>query len=275
MAFDWISVDQFAHSNNYSFRGDDPVSVYDVALGSFDPAETSAALAQCDCDQPEIREHEGIEYFAWGEGDGKADLQRRLDRPFYDHLGRGPHLLVREGEAYYSVRDGAIDDHIDVIQGTRPSLAEVEDYVTAIQWIASMGIVSDITLRSRGFTVDEVMTRERGRLTESEIIQDNPLLAPFTMVATGIGNDRERTFLGLVVVHDDAVSVETNLERLLTRIRNVTGAGIGSNLAGEWSFLVDRIDLQTSGRFLIARIYLNPPGYATLLNRPNTLLVHE
>ena len=182
---------------------------------------------------------------------------------------------MREGEAYYSVYDGVVEDHIDVIQGTSSSLAEVEDYVSAVQWMASMGIVSEITLRSRGFTVDEVMERERGRLTEKEIVQGNPSLAPFTMAATGAGNDRKRTFVGLVIVHKDAGSVETNLERLLTRIRNVTGAGIGSNLAGEWSFLVDRIDVQTSGRFLIARIYLNNPGYATRLNRPNPLLVHE
>jgi hypothetical protein len=45
----------------------------------------------------------------------------------YDNLGRGPHLLVRDGEAYYTVWDGAIEKHIDVIQETKPSLADVED----------------------------------------------------------------------------------------------------------------------------------------------------
>ena len=82
-------------------------------------------------------------------------------------------------------------------------------------------------------------------------------------------------FVGLVIVHDDSAMVETNVERLLSRIRNVTGAGIGSNLTGEWSSLVDRIDVKVSGRFLIARIYFNNPGYAVLLNAPNTLLVRE
>ena len=47
-------------------------------------------------------------------------------------LGRGSHLLVRDGEAYYTVWDGtvwdgAIEEHIDVIQETKPSLADVED----------------------------------------------------------------------------------------------------------------------------------------------------
>lgn len=198
-----------------------------------------------------------------------------MKRPLYDFIGRGPHLLVRDGEAYYSVRDGVIDEHIDVIQGTSPSLAEVDDYVSAVQWIASMGIIYEISLRNLGFTVDEIMTTNRGGLTAEEIVQNTSLLAPFTAVATGIGNDRERMFVGLVIVHDDSAMVETNVERLLSRIRNVTGAGIGLNLTGEWSFLVDRIDVKVSGRFLIARIYLNNPGYAVLLNAPNTLLVHE
>ncbi|MCI0776488.1 MAG: hypothetical protein J4N97_12260 [Chloroflexi bacterium] len=132
LAFDFASVDQFARSDNFFLQFQDgagPPATYDVALGSFDPAATTAALSTCNCEQPEIREHIGIEYFAWGDGDGRGFIQDRLKRPFYDHIGRGPHLLVRDGEAYYSIRDGVIDEHIDVIQGTSPSLAEVEDYL--------------------------------------------------------------------------------------------------------------------------------------------------
>ena len=120
-----------------------------------------------------------------------------------------------------------------------------------------------------------MVASERGRVTEPEVVQDQALLLPFTMVASGIGYDGERPFFALVIVHDDASMIEASVDRLLTRIRNVTPAGIRSGLTDEWSFLVDRIDVQVSGRFLIARVYLNQPFYAVLLNAPNTLLVHE
>ena len=275
MAFDWISVDQFAHSDNFTFRGDAQPRSYDVALGAFDPAATMAALAQCDCDQPEIREHGGIEYFAWGDGNGNAEIQRRLARPYYDVLGRGPHLLIRDGEAYYTVRDGVIDEHIDVIQGTSPSLAEVEEYVSAVQWIASMGIVNEITLRNKGFSLDEIVQVRRGQVTTAEIVQETSLLMPFTMVATGIGYDGERSFSGLVVAHEDAAIAESNLKLLLTRLGTVTPARRGSSYARRWSYLVDRVEIQTSGRFLIARIYFTLPGTPWLMDVPNSLLVHS
>ena len=69
----------------------------------------------------------GLEYFSWSHGPGSQSLSRHLELPMYDNLGRGSHLLVRDGEAYYTVWDGAIEEHIDVIQETKPSLADVED----------------------------------------------------------------------------------------------------------------------------------------------------
>ena len=61
----------------------------------------------------------GLEYFSWSHGAGSQSLSRSLERPMNDNLGRGPHLLVIDGEPYYTVWDGAIEEHIDVIQETK------------------------------------------------------------------------------------------------------------------------------------------------------------
>ncbi len=286
LAFDWTSVAQFARSDNFFLQFQDratppqdraaaPPTAYDVALGSFDPAATWAALSACDCDQPEIREHDGIEYFAWSEGDGIGDIKDRHKRPFYDHIGRGPHLLVRDAEAYYTVRDGMIDELIDVIQGTSPSLADANDYVRAVQWIVSMGVVSEITLRNQGFTVDEVVNSRLELVTRAQVTQDSPLMSPFTMVATGIGYDGKRPFTALVIVHEEATATEANLDVLLTRLHDVTPARSTPDWALPWSYQADQVDIQSSGRFLVARIYFTQSPNTWLMNTPNSLLVHE
>ena len=86
-------------------------------------------------------------------------------------LGRGSHLLVRDGEAYYTVWDGAIEEHIDVIQETKkPSLADVEDYVQTVQWISALGIISEISVQNKGFTVDEHLLITREETTYDDIV---------------------------------------------------------------------------------------------------------
>jgi hypothetical protein len=232
-------------------------------------------LSGCDCDQPEIREHEGIEYYAWGEGDGIGQISDRHRRPFYDHIGRGPHLLIREGVAYNTITDGVIDEFIDVVQGVRPSLADDLDFLEAVQWMASMEVLGEITLRRGGFTVEEIVEQLYGRADSADVAQSEPLLLPFVLAATGIGHDGDRSFAGIVLVHDEAESAGQNLERLLARIRNVTPAGLGSSSIQNWSFRIDRVETQVSDRFLIMRIYFTNPNNSILPAIPGSLLVHE
>lgn len=103
----------------------------------------------------------GLEYFSWSHGPGSQSLSRRVERTMYDNLGRGPYLLVRDGE---------IEEHIDVIQETKPSLADVEDYVQTVQWISALGIISEISVQNQGFTVDEHLSRTREETTYDDIV---------------------------------------------------------------------------------------------------------
>lgn len=281
MAFNWASVDQFAHSGEWTSNesislGSTHSTNYDVALGQFDPEKTRASLAACDCDQPNILEHEGTEYFLWGEGDGKASMKDRQKRPFYDFIGRGPQLLLRDGEAYYSITPGVIEEHIEVIQGTRPSLADADGYLGAVQWMASLGIMSDIYIRNHGYTTAEVGDFNRDqKVAITKYIEANPLLLPFDFAARGNGYDGEREFTGLVIVHDDAESAEANTARLLNRLQNgIAGLQYPSRIT-PWTQLIDRIDIQAHDRFLVARIYFTQTLSPFVLAAPNTLLVHD
>lgn len=277
LAFDHGTMEQFAHTNSQFrfFGGERPFTSYDVALGDFSGSATLAAIAACDCEQPEIREYSGVEYYAWGEGDGIGEVRERHKRPMFDHIGRGPHLLVLDGEAYYSIRDGVIDEHIDVIQGKKSSLADVEDIVTAVQLVSSLGPTSEIVVRDFGFTLKQTFEGLRGQESEEEIVGGVPLLLPTELVVTSVGYDGNRMFTGLAIVHDSSSSAEENVERLLARLEVVVSTNYVAKSERTWAYLTDRIEIQTSDRFLIARLYFTERGTARLLEFSNNLLVQE
>ncbi|MBN4064426.1 hypothetical protein JYU04_01670 [Dehalococcoides mccartyi] len=277
LAFDHGTMEQFANANSqWRFHGSGhPPTSYDVALGSFNTLATSEAISACDCEQPEIREYEGVEYYAWGEGAGIGQITDRHKRPMYDHLGRGPHLLIRDGEAYYSVRDGIIDEHIDVIQGNKSSLVELDDWVTVVQWLSGLGLTSEIVVRNYGFALDQVFVAHRNEIDERGITGGIPLMLPMELVASSVGYDGERTFSGLAILHDTAASAEENVERLLARLEGVLPAQNLTKPTQTWAYLIDRVEIQTSGRILIAKLYFTNPGTHWLMNTENNLLVQR
>ncbi|NQW19134.1 MAG: hypothetical protein HQ477_00190 [Chloroflexi bacterium] len=281
LAFDWASVEAFAYSSNVFLVNSStdisgPPVAYDVAFGHFDPGKTKTALASCDCDQPSVRVHEGIEYFRWGEGDGIGQIKDRFKRPFYDHLGRGPHLLVRNGEAYYTMHAGVIDAQIEVIRGMQPSLADDDEYIEAVQIMASLGIVSEISFKADGFSTEAVAishTRVPEAITLD--VEANPLMLPFEFAAFGAGFDGVREFTGVVLAHDDAASTEQNVNLALERLYKGVAIRQAPGRFTPWTELVDRVDIATQGSFLVALIYFTQTYGSGYLLMPNTLLVYE
>lgn len=281
LAFDWLSVEASANSSDFFWgspfkqSGALPVS-YDVAFGQFDLDATKNALAACKCDQPELQKYKGVEYFRWGEGDGRGFIKDRNKRPLYDDIGRGPDLLIRDGEAYYSIRAGVIDEHIEVIQGTRPSLADADGYLEAARWMASLGVVSEMTFRNQGFSTQGVADiNERVSLAITADIEAYPLLLPFDFAVIASGFDGEREFTGLVLTHGEADTAEINVERVLTRLFNGVARRQGPGRFTPWTELIDRVDIEATGKFVVARIYFTRANGLSSLLMPNTLLVRE
>ena len=283
---DIFSIDQTASAGV-------PPDMFDVALGRYDPEVTADALAICDCDQPEIREHNGVSYYSWGEG-LIGDLNDRLKPPFYDHVGRGPRLLIEDGAASYSIRDGNIPTLIDASLGVIPSLADNEDYALAVRWLTSLGSGVEAVIENSGFSAEIVRQIGVGNArfgtsgatdytaaSVAEAVNKGPLLLPFKFVASGAAFDGETGFTGLVLVHEDTASAKENIGRLISRIREGATDGRFFNLEytdTPWTDLIRRIDVQAYGRFLVARLYPVDPVRSNLtqgaiFNR--ILTVHE
>jgi hypothetical protein len=261
--FDFWSADRQAAASSAYDRDSDNPYVYDLALGEFDAAGTASALAACSCDQPDLNEYNGHTYYSWGT-EGVEQQNRRFAPPLYDSHGRGPRVLVQDGEAMWSLRDDALRDYIDLLNGSAPSFADSDGYIDAVRRLASMGFISDITFMAGNMGLDEVAARTTSSGdTFRQRLESVPLLERFALVAQANGFDGDRTFQGLVIVHEDPAVAARNADTLLERLR--------AFYADE----VERVEVEVDGRYLLVRAYPFH-DYVSLLQPYNGLLiVHE
>jgi hypothetical protein len=241
LAFDLWSVTQSAAV----MSDGGPAYQYDIAFGQFDPQATANALAVCGCDQPDIRDRNGIEFYSWGE-EFIGDINKRFDPPMYDHVGRGPRLLVLDGEAYYSISDEAMLNMIDVVNGDAPSLADDEDYLLTAQWLAMLGNMATMSFSSSPLSLNA------SGYNYEEAIRSAPLLRDFDTVASGLGHDGERLFAGIVIANPDEATAEANADLLEQRLREgLTGLGDDT-----WEEYFELAEISVEGRFNVAKLYL-------------------
>jgi hypothetical protein len=244
VAFDFLSVSQHASASRQ------PVG-YDIAFGQFDPKQTADALAVCECEQPDIRVHNGTAFYSWGP-DGAPDLRQRLAPPMYDNLGRGPRLLVQDGEAYYTVADAAIQQIIDASNGDIPSLADDAGYIGAVRWMAALGSMSTMSFKSIGLSLPEIEGLEALPPAYLDAVNSAPLLRKFDSVAIGTGYDGQRKFSAVVIANPDAAAAAENAGLLEQRLRE------GHHAAGvRWADATELTEIDVQGRFVVARLYFN------------------
>ncbi len=248
---------------------------YDIAFGDFDPQRTTDALAACDCDQPDVREHSGVDYYAWGP-EFIGEIEKRHGPPLYDHVGRGPRLLVREGEAFYSISNEVMEDLIGVSVDDIPSLADHTEYVEVARALASLGLMRNMTFVGTGLSADEVTDFSSGDQTLfQQTIRTVGLMREFGVAATGIGFDGEEAFTALVIANPDEETAEFNAERLIDRVWNVP---VSSRSDDTLSDQLSRVEVAHEGDLVIARLYFRDPqrhlfGFPLLF--ANTLVIHD
>ena len=258
VAFSPWSVDYHATTNNPF--GAERTTTYDVAIGDFNPQATSDALANCGCDQPDLNDYDGYTYYSWRE-EFEQDLRDRLAPPLYDYVGRGPRVMVTEGEAIWSLANAAVENYIDVRNDVQLSLADDPDYLAAARWLASMGTPIDMTFAAREMGVLDDPSGVLNSPQFQEMFGHAPLLKKFSMAASATVYDGERTLSGLVVVHDDPETAEANAELLRERIEILVGDS------------VELVEIEANGRFLLARAQVSRGNLFSLVI--NTLVIHE
>ncbi|MEX0763130.1 MAG: hypothetical protein WD333_11945 [Dehalococcoidia bacterium] len=158
--------------------------------------------------------------------------------------------------------------------GDAASLSDNQQVTTLIRGLASAGASGGLISFSSLAIGDAYADRDaadRAQATENASQPD--FLEQFVAVASGSGATGGERFTAIVLLHDDAATAVTNVERLVSRVQ----ARLKED-GQPWADTIDRIETGTSGPVLVARLYHSAFGLDMLAQHPTIsplLTIHE
>jgi len=161
--------------------------------------------------------------------------------------------------------------------GQTSTLAQDPDFALAARALSGLqvtaGAISDYPM-----TPDDLVASLK-RLNEGfdnealkKSLTASPLLAPFPIVAGGLGQDGQGWFVAVVIVNKDAQSAQTNEARLEARLRNGGYVTSENPTVVPWSNAFGSAAIGVSGKLVMAKLYgrshIYPLPYALFYSQP-------
>ncbi len=255
--FEFVGFDQ-RHVDGSAIAGlsGNPI---EIVVGDYHPERTAAALAACaDCRPHELVDYSGVQYYSWGE-DFIGDLGDRFAPPLFDHAGRGGRIAVADGAAMRTLTTKRMESLLDAFINAVPTVNEDPDFALASAahnaagsysaWFsnlpfevtegARMAVNFDSNLRL-GTTIEALLTAK-------------PLEA-YDLISFGWGVDTAVPYGVLVLIHGDDATALRNADLLAERFRSAALP----NAEAAWWTLIDRAEVGTEGRAVIAKLFPHP-----------------
>lgn len=226
---------------------------FQIIQGPISSSRAETLLESCaECAPSEIRVHLDTEYRAWENPRWDRDIE--VPPPILGRRLNNFYLLIEEGHVLLTRENDEIEAMIEALNQQRPSMADDAGLAALVDGLDAME-AAGIVITSPGISLDQLF---RGvSSTESERLMEftmrAPLLAPSSVIATGVGGDLEGPFTVIALLHEDAEAAEENATRLPDRIRQVLRED-----GAPWADQVQSMEVEVSGRILFAR--LRPPS---------------
>ena len=212
-----------------------------------------------ECLAPDLRERQGVSFYSWGPEE-YGNLNDRLFPPAFDGEGRGGRIAVFDNYVFRTVETPGMNALIDAYQGSRRSLADVEEFRLLAQGMSTLEaysiLLSDVTKDVGEGSVIEVWLSgnetplERVRMVE--LRETFPILRPYQVIGTGAGRDEAGEYMAVVLVHADESSAAENAE--LLRRRFLEAPPLPSWDQEPFNGIVTSVEAQTDGRVLLAKV---------------------
>ena len=256
LSFDIGDVEQ-------SILAGEPPNMLEAATGRFDPEATDRALAACaDCPDPEIHEHLEVKFYSWGE-DYAANLEKRLQPPVYDQLGRGGRIAVLDSIVFRTLATEGMWSLIETYRDAWDSLADDPALTLAARELRNLGVYSAILVGDvERFTTDpldsllsaeEQAQLEKMRAQLGMEAEDTP--DEFSVLGAGVARDSDGFFTMLVFVYEDADVANRNVQDLEEMLANGQSVATGQ----PWIEYFPQSEVWNDGRTLIARLRTEHP----------------
>ena len=251
--------------------GDRPSNLTAVT-GRFNPELTESSLAACtECPEPVIHEYQGTKFYSWGE-DFELDLEKMLQPPAYDELGRGGRIAVLDSVVFRTLGTGGMRALLDTYGGNGDSLAEDPDLAAAADALQNLGAYSALVVGdAERFTnpVDSLLSAEERNLLGMEA---EDTLGQYSVLGAGVAKDADGFVTILVFVYEDEGAASRNVQDFEERWTNGR-----SMLTGQpWTDYFPEGEVWNDGRALIARLRTEHPRiWENMVMAVDSLLWHE
>ena len=285
--FSWNAIEQQEQMSYLGFDiGDmeqsilagEPPYVLEVASGRIDPEATERSLSRCtECEEPKIHEHRGVEFYSWGD-DLRPNLDKRLQPPVFDELGRGGRIAVLDSLVLRTLWTQGMRSLIDAYRNNRDSLADDPDLALAAGELQSLGVYSailfgDVERFTFGPLYSLLSAEERAQLekTRAELgmeAEDAP--DEFSALGAGVARDSDGFVAILVFVYADEDVANRNVPGLEEMLANGQSIATGQ----PWIEYFPQSEVWSDGRALIARLRTERPAIwlQVVFNNENLLM---
>lgn len=253
-SYQWLGFDQ-RNVDGSAMAGPNNQPL-ELIVGDLDTSSINTALLDCTrCREPEVIEYEGETYYSWGP-ELIGDLDDRFAPPMFDHAGRGGRMFFHEGTVMRSLLDSQITSLVDVAVGKLPSVLDIPEFKLAAEAHAIAGTYA-AWFSDQPFELFKAATiaanLNAGIRPDQALatLQQVEPLEGFDLVSVGWGVDTGTAYATIVIINPSKAIAMRNAKLLADRIK----LGRRVNHEGDWASLVDKIEIGTSGRAVIAKLF--------------------
>jgi hypothetical protein len=211
--------------------------------------------------------HNGFDYFAWAGGPATEGSS----------CGRG--TIAAEGDfVYWASTEEQMRQMIDSVTNKAMSAADMAAIRTSMEAVESQDAYAAMTTNLRT-PVSAAARMRAGVDAPPELIADledelrqQPLLAPYRFITTGLGHDEGGYFTVVVLTHEDAAAATENARRLEQRLASSAASAEGER----WGDVFEDVNVASEGPLVIAKLYTDRTGlWNRLALSFDTLLVFD
>ena len=258
-----------------------PPGVLEVVRGRFNPDATEQALNLCsECTPTELEEYLGVEFYSWG-GDLEVNIQKALNPPAFDNLGRGGRIAVLDSFVFRTVETPGMRSLIGAYAGRDDSLADIPELALSAREMDELGLYSGLimgnveTLSFEGVLGN--ICAEAGA-TESDCdqlkarVEETGVLDAYDVLGAGAGMDEGGPFVAFIFIYGD----ESDAKRNIPVFEQMVSNGASLRFHGAWSEHFSDAEVWSEGKKLIAKLRArNLLIWALIVQNRDSLLLHR
>ena len=234
-----------------------PPRGFEAVSGRIDPEATESSLSRCtECEEPDIREHRGVEFYSWGE-DFASDQDKVLQPPAFDNLGRGGRIAVLDSLVLRTVWTEGMRSLIDTYLGRRDSLADDPDLALAARQMDSLGVYSaSLVGQVEALWSQALLSQEeQDQLRKARAANDERGMDEYRVLGAGVAKDTEGFLTILVFVYENEDIAGRNVQAFKEKWEK--GNSIVSSRP--WKEYFPQGEVWNDGRVLVARLRTEKP----------------